>query len=153
MSTLVKTNNRTEDSKSLSSFSPKPFLDDFFSRDLFDWAGWSPESTTPSVNIVESDEDYRVEMVAPGMKKSDFQLSLDHDILIIESERKEEQESKIERFTRKEFSYHSFKRSFHLPNTVEADKIKAEYKDGLLKLLIPKKEEARRKPIKTIKIS
>lgn len=156
MTTLAKTNNRSSSRSNtgLSSFIPRPLLDDFFSRDLFDWAGWSTETTIPSVNIVESDEDFRVEMAAPGMKKSDFQVRLDNDNLVIECERQEEEEvNENDRFTRKEFSYNAFNRSFHLPNTVESDKINAEYKDGLLKLIIPKKEEAKRKPIKTIKIS
>lgn len=157
MTTLAKTNTDNKTSSrtntALSNFMPRPLFDDFFGRDLFDWAGWSTDTTTPSVNIVESDEDFRVEMAAPGMKKSDFQVRLDNDTLVIESERQEEEVNENDRFTRKEFSYNAFKRSFHLPNTVESDKIKAEYKDGLLKLMIPKKEEAKRKPVKTIEIS
>lgn len=153
MNTLIKTNNGTSTRTNNGLSSLRPIFDDFFSRDLFDWAGWSTEATIPSVNIIESNDDFRVEMAAPGMKKSDFQLRLDDDTLVIESKRQEEEVSENERFTRKEFNYHSFKRSFHLPNTVESEKIKAEYKDGILKLLIPKKEEAKRKAVKTIQIS
>jgi len=146
MSTLVKTNRK-------NGFAPSPLLDDFISRDLFDWAGWSNDSTNPSVNIIESDEDFKVEMAAPGMKKDDFQVELDNDTLTIQSELSNENMEENDKFTRREFNYQSFKRSFYLPNTVEADKINAKYKDGILRLVIPKKEEAKRKPAKTIKIS
>src|SRR5690554_7969950 len=114
MNTLVKTTNGTSTRANNGLSSLRPFFEDFFSKDLFDWVGWPVESTTPSVNIIESNEDFRVEMAAPGMKKSDFQIRLDDDTLVIESKRQEEEVSENERFTRKEFNYHSFKRSFHL---------------------------------------
>jgi HSP20 family protein len=130
-------------------------LDDFFTRDLFNWSDWSSEGgSMPKVNIVENNENFRVEMAAPGMKKEDFQVELDNNMLTISSEVTHESESNNEqRFNRKEFSYQSFKRSFYLPNTVEADKIEAKYNNGILSLVIPKKEEAKKKPIKTIAIS
>tara|TARA_R110000868_G_scaffold111053_6_gene300179 strand:- start:844 stop:1284 length:441 start_codon:yes stop_codon:yes gene_type:complete len=146
MSTLVKTNRK-------NGFAPSPLLDDFFSRELFDWAGWSESSTNPSVNIVETNEAFKVEMAAPGMKKENFQLELDNDTLTIQAEVSSENKEESERFTRREFNYQSFKRSFYLPNTVEADQIHATYQEGILRLEIPKKEEAKRKPVKTIKIS
>ena len=129
-------------------------FDDFLTRDLFNWSDWNNEGTTmPQVNIVESNNDFAVEMAAPGMKKDDFQIELDNDMLTIKAEVSNETEGKDENYTRKEFSYRSFKRSFYLPNTVEADNIKAKYKDGILNLVIPKKEEAKKKPVKTIAIS
>lgn len=146
MSTLVKTNRK-------NGFAPSPLLDDLFSRDLFDWAGWSDNSTNPSVNIVETNEAFKVEMAAPGMKKENFQLELDNDTLTIQAEVSSENKEESERFTRREFNYQSFRRSFYLPNTVEADQIHATYQEGILRLDIPKKEEAKRKPVKTIKIS
>lgn len=146
MSTLVKKNRK-------NGFAPSPLLDDFFSRDLFDWAGWSDNSTNPSVNIVETNEAFKVEMAAPGMKKEDFQLELDNDTLTIQAEVSSENKEESEKFTRREFNYQSFRRSFYLPNTVEADQIHATYQEGILRLDIPKKEEAKRKPVKTIKIS
>lgn len=147
MNTLVQTNQK-------NTFSPSsPILDRFFTRDLFDWAGWSQDTTNPSVNIVETDDAFQVEMAAPGMKKENFHLELDNDTLTIQAEVTKTDNEKTENFTRREFNYQSFKRSFYLPNTVEADQIKAVYKDGILGLTIPKKEEAKRKPVKTIKIS
>jgi len=131
------------------------FFDDFLTRDLFDWPSFSNTNTTiPKVNIQETDNDFWVEMAAPGMKKEDFKIELDNDLLTISSEVKHEHnEEEKGRYTRREFSYQSFQRSFRLPETVEEDKIKAKYEEGVLKLMIPKREEARRKPARTIKIS
>ncbi len=130
------------------------FFDDFLTRDLFDWSGWTENSSTvPRVNIVESGDDFRVEVAAPGMRKDDFHISLDNGMLTISSEIQNEESNEEQNYLRREFSYQAFKRSFYLPNTVEADKIKATYKDGLLRLAIPKKEEAKKKPVKTIAIS
>ncbi len=133
---------------------PSSFFEDF-TRDLLDWSSLSNRGgTVPSVNIVETNDDFKVEMAAPGMKKDDFHVELDNDTLTIHSEVYNEGENKDdERYLRKEFSYQAFQRSFYLPNTVEADKIKAQYKDGLLSLVIPKKAEAKKKPVKTISIS
>ncbi len=146
MSTLVRKNN---------SFPSTSFFDDFLTRNLFDWSNWTQQGTTiPQVNILETNDEFRVEMAAPGMKKEDFHVSLDNDTLTIQSElSNEESQSENQRYALREFNYHSFKRSFYLPNTIEVDKIKAKYKDGMLHLVIPKKEEARRKPVKTIAIS
>ena len=119
------------------------FFDDFFTRDLYDnnWLSFSNTGTTvPKVNIQESDNDFRVEM--------------ENNMLTITSTVSNEiKEGEEGNYTRREFSYQSFQRSFHLPEIVEADKIQAKYNDGILKLVIPKKEEARKKPVKTIKIS
>jgi HSP20 family protein len=130
------------------------FFDDNFTKDLFNWSDWSSEGgSMPKVNIVESNDNFRVEMAAPGMKKDDFNVELDNDMLTISSEVTHESDyNNDQRYNRKEFSYQSFKRSFYLPNTVEADKIEARYHNGLLTLVIPKKEEARKKPVKTIAI-
>jgi HSP20 family protein len=130
------------------------FFDDTVLKDLFGWDNWSNQgSTLPKVNILETNEAFKVEMAAPGMKKEDFQVELDNDTLTIQSEFSAENTDENAAFTRREFSYQSFKRSFYLPNTVEAEKIKARYNDGVLSLEIPKKEEAKRKPVKSISIT
>lgn len=130
------------------------FFDDFLTRDLINWPGWTGEgSSVPRVNIVETNDDFKVEMAAPGMSKKDFHVELDNDMLTILSEMSSDTQGRDQSFTRKEFSYQSFKRSFYLPNMVESDMIEAKYKDGILSLTIPKKEEAKKKPIKTIAIS
>lgn len=130
------------------------FFDDFLSKDLFDWTGWTNEgSTVPRVNIIESNESFRVELAAPGMEKEHFQIALDNDMLTISSDlSSHELQPEGHNYTRREFNFRSFKRSFHLPNTVEAEKIEATYRNGILSLVIPKKEEAKTKPARTIPI-
>ena len=110
---------------------------------------------TPAVNVKEDNEAFRVEVAAPGLKKEDFKVTLDNGLLTISAENRREHEEKNAegRYTRREFSYQSFARSFTLPSTVEADRIDARYQDGILHLEIPKKEEARRKGPRQIAIA
>jgi HSP20 family protein len=149
--TLVKRNG--------SLLSPLPTLfDDFFNRDLFNWgnSNFSDTNTTiPAVNIKETAENYEVEVAAPGMTKNDFKVELDGNMLTISSEKMNEREDRPdERYSRKEFSYQSFQRTFTLQkDVVDMDKIEAKYENGLLHLMIPKKEEAKQKPPKLIQIS
>ncbi len=132
-------------------------FDHFFDNELMNWSNrnYSTTNTTlPSVNIKEDEEAFHVEMAAPGLEKKDFKVELNNNVLTISSEKEEEHEEKEgEQFTRREFSYQSFNRSFTLPETVESDKIKAKYENGILKVDIPKKEEAKPKPPKKISIS
>jgi HSP20 family protein len=138
-------------------FMPELF-DDFMSRNLFDWGttNFSTTGTTlPAVNIRESNENFEVEMAAPGMTKNDFNILLEDNTLTITSEKSDEQEEKDgEKFSRREFRYQSFQRRFTLPKeVVDVDQINAKYENGILKLSIPKKEEAKQKPPRTINIS
>ena len=133
-------------------------FDDFFSKDLFDWSNsnFSMEGTTvPAVNVKETAESFVVEMAAPGMKKEDFKVELNNNVLTISSELKHENEQKEnERWTRKEFSYQTFQRSFQLSReAVDADNIQAKYENGVLHLIIPKREEVKQKPSRVINIS
>ena len=132
------------------------FLDDIFGRELFNWENnnFSTTSTTlPSVNIKETTDNYEVEVAAPGMDKNDFKVTLDGNLLIISSVKEREESKEEESFTRKEFSYQSFQRSFELPkNVVDEDKISARYENGLLLLSIPKLEQAKQKPPRLIDI-
>jgi HSP20 family protein len=133
------------------------FFNDFFNRDWIDWSNrnFSETNTTlPSVNIKESKEGYEVEMAAPGFSKKDFKIELSHGVLTISSQKKVENETKKgQEYTRKEFSYQSFSRSFTLPNTVDNDNISARYDNGILKVLIPRKEEVKANLAKTIEIN
>ena len=125
------------------------WFDDFLGREYnFPEVSYS----TPRVNIKEEGDNYHIEVAAPGMKKEDFNLSLENNVLTVSTERKDEKERKDENYTRREFNYHYFKRSFTLPEQVEADKIEAKYQDGILRIMLPKKEEAKQKPAKNIKI-
>jgi HSP20 family protein len=132
-------------------------FDDFFTRDLLNLGlnkNSSTNTTIPLVNIKETNDNFEVEMAAPGMNKEDFKVELDGNVLIITSEKKDEAEVKEgDRYTRREFSYQSFQRSFQLPKeVVDADKIEAKYENGVLRLLVPKKEEAKPRPPKMIQI-
>ena len=136
---------------------PALFNDDFFTRDLFNW-GLSNNSNTgttiPAVNIKETPNSFEVEMAAPGMKKNDFKIELDSNVLTITSEKSMEPvQREGEKYSCKEFSYQSFQRTFTLPKeVVDDDKIEARYENGVLHLVIPKKEEAKQKPARTIEI-
>lgn len=124
------------------------FNNDMFSRDFSE-----TNTTLPSVNIKENEDKFGVEVAVPGFSKNDFNIELNNNELTISSEKKEENEEKEgERYTRREFSYQSFRRSFTLPNTVDGDKISAQYKAGVLHVDIPKREEAKPKPPKQIAI-
>ncbi|MFL5809147.1 MAG: Hsp20/alpha crystallin family protein, partial [Flavisolibacter sp.] len=119
-------------------------FDDFFSRDLWNLGNNSHSTTNttiPAVNIRETNENFEVEMAAPGMTKNDFRIELDGNQLTITSEKSEQKEEKDgEKYNRREFSYQSFQRSFQLQkDVVDADKIEAKYENGVLHLVIPKK--------------
>ncbi|HPM92242.1 MAG TPA: Hsp20/alpha crystallin family protein [Bacteroidales bacterium] len=108
---------------------------------------------TPAVNIIESKDDYRIEVAAPGLDKADFRINIENNILTISAEKEEKQEEKDEKVMRREFNYSSFSRSFTLPDSMDTEKISARHKDGVLNVILPKKEEAKEKPARTIKIS
>jgi len=139
-------------------YSDMPGLfNDFFSRDLWNW-GLENNSTTntsiPSINVKETNNHYEVELAAPGMEKKDFKIELDGSALTISSQKQNETEEREgETYSRKEFNYQSFYRTFHLPKeVVNADKIQAKYENGLLRLEVPKREEAKQKPARLIDI-
>lgn len=129
-------------------------IDEFFGRDLpgffFDTEN---RFNTPAVNISENKDNYLIELAAPGLEKNDFKIDLDNNVLTISSEKKQEHEEKDEHIMRREFSYETFSRSFSLPEGVDAENIKATHKDGILKVFLPKSEEAKVKPARQIKIS
>ena len=134
-----------------------PMFDDFFGRELFNWGNnnySSTRTTMPSVNIRETNDNYEVEVAAPGMDKADFKITLDDNLLTISSFKEQSNEETKDRYTRREFSYQSFRRSFELPKeVVDEDKISARYENGLLHLSIPKKEEVKQKTPKLIEIA
>jgi HSP20 family protein len=111
--------------------------------------------TMPAVNIKENPENYIIELAAPGKKKEDFKIQLDHNLLTISSEDKNEttEENKEDNYTRREYYYKSFSRSFTLPDAADGENISANYKDGVLNVIISKKEEAKVNPTRLIEIS
>lgn len=127
------------------------YFEDFFGKN-FPFA--TPSfSQLPPVNISESKEQYVMELAVPGRNKADFKLHVDGNLLEISSEQQEEKVDKEENYTRREFRSSSFVRSFTLPETVNSEKIKAEYNDGILRVVLPKKEEAKTKGPKEISVS
>lgn len=128
---------------------------EFFDGDVFPgfFLDLDKRKATPAVNIVEGKDDFRIEVAAPGLDKSDFKIDLEKDVLTISAEKEEKEEENNERFMRREFNFSSFSRSFMLPNTLNGEKITAQHKDGVLHVIIPKKEEAKEKPPRSINIS
>lgn len=146
---------RTNSNRSLTFPMWSSWIDDFFNRDL---SSVFPQNfnmgiSLPMVNIRETSDAYFVEMAVPGLKKSDFQIALDNQLLSISTEIQDQNEQKEDNYTRREFGYSAFKRSFTLPETVNESLIKANYNDGILSIHLPKKEEAKQKPARSIKIS
>jgi HSP20 family protein len=132
-------------------------FDDMFKTD---WLGGTTNvnsigTSIPAVNIQETEDNFSVEVAAPGKTKEDFNIELDNDVLTISSEDKSEKETteKNGRYTRKEFSYSTFKRAFSLPDSVDSEKISAAYNNGVLEILLPKREEAKVQAKRLIDIS
>jgi HSP20 family protein len=116
-----------------------PWLSNFFDNDRFFDSDWLKQQSVPAVNVKETEKNFEIEVAAPGLSKKDFNITVDNGVLTISSEKKEEKEQKEKDYTRKEFSYSSFSRSFTLPENVNEDDVKANYEDGLLKLSVAKK--------------
>ncbi len=131
------------------------WIDEIFNRDLPSvfTSNFNTGISLPKVNIKETSDAFMVDMAVPGLKKSDFIINLDNQGLSISTEVKKEEEHKDENYTRREFGYSSFKRTFTLPESIDGNKINANYKDGILSIYLPKKEEAKQKPPRVIKIS
>ncbi|MBS4058211.1 MAG: Hsp20/alpha crystallin family protein [Bacteroidales bacterium] len=113
-----------------------------FDRNLF-IRNAETRGMVPSVNIRENENGFILDLAAPGMKKEDFRIKLDSNVLTISSEQKSENDESNDKYTRKEFYYSAFSRSFTLPKTIDLDKIKADYKDGILAVSLPKREDAK----------
>lgn len=143
--TLVKF-NRNYETPSLPTF-----FDNFFNDEL-DFFVPKNTGVEPSVNVIEEENKFMIEVAAPGMNKKDFKVNVDKDVLTIEAGKEERKEEKKKNYTRKEFFVSSFKRSFTLPESIDSNKIDARYENGILEILLPKKEEAKT-PARVIKIS
>ena len=132
-------------------------FDRFFNNDLMDWnlSNFSSTNTSlPAVNVKENDNEFSIEVAAPGLTKKDFNIHFHNNVLTISSEKKNEKKEEKEKYSRREFSYQSFQRSFTVAeNAVDSDKIAAKYADGILTITLPKREEVKPKPLKEIKIS
>ena len=126
-------------------------LDEFFGSDT-PFSALSNRSHVPSVNISETDTNFELALAAPGKTRKDFNVELDDHVLTVSSESKHEDESKTDQYTRREFRYDNFQRSFRLPETVDTAGIKAKYDNGILTISLPKHKEAIPEPKKQIEI-
>ncbi len=126
-------------------------MNSFFENDLNFENKFSNYS--PATNVVENENGFELELASPGLAKEDFKISVENNVLTISSEKEVSNEQKERNYTRKEFMVSSFSRSFTLPKTVDVDKIKAQYKDGILKVELPKKAEETTKIQKQIAIN
>ena len=138
----------------LSERMPSVF-DDFFKpwNEWFDNGGFLGRvMNVPAVNITEQSDQYLVSLAVPGMKKDDFKIDVDGNMLTISSQKEETKEEKDKRYTRKEYSYSSFSRSFTLPDEVNKEKIDARYEDGVLNISLPRREDAKKSSAKQIAV-
>lgn len=132
-------------------FLPSAFSD--FWRDDFP-TFFDSKMQIPAVNVVENKKEFRIEVAAPGLEKGDFKIKINHNVLEISAEKeiKNEEKDKDDKFLRKEFSYTSFSRSFTIPEGIDTGKIEAKQKDGVIAIVLPKKEEAKENKVKEIEI-
>lgn len=129
------------------------YWDDFFNDRVFNSVNNSyGHTTSPAVNIEEGEKEFSIEVAVPGLSRKDFRIEVEDDVLTISSEDKQKKEDKKRNYTRREFSYHSFKRSFQLPETVDQDQIKASHESGVLSITLPKKDEVVQKAPKQIEV-
>jgi HSP20 family protein len=128
------------------------WLSDFFDTEKFFDSDLLKNRALPAVNVREAEKNYEIEVVAPGRSKKDFKISAEEGVLTISSEIEEKQEQNEKDYTRREFSYSSFSRSFMLPENANEDDIKANYADGILKLEVAKKVISQPKVKKAIEV-
>lgn len=153
MKTLTKRNGDLFPSFVSDFFSASPFLGSgLFDVDM-DLLPSRLGVTVPSANVRETEKEYLIELAAPGLTKKDFKIEIDNGVLNISAEKEEEKKNKENGYTRKEYSYSSFSRSFSIPENSKTEKIDAKYEDGVLKITLPKKEITLQKPKKEIAVS
>lgn len=128
-------------------------FDDLFNNSFSNFVGSDFVSNVPSVNISESPNDFKIELAAPGLQKEDFDINIKKNTLTVSAKKEISNEVNKEKFTRKEFGYSSFSRSFQLPEGVESNSIEAIYENGILGIVLPKKEEAKELAPRAINVS
>ena len=129
------------------------WLSDFFDNDRFFDSDWLKRvQVVPPVNVIELDKEFQIELAAPGLAKKDFHIEINEGVMTIFTEKKEEKKFEDDKYTRNEFNYSSFTRSFTLPENINPDKVDAKYEDGILRIMINKKMVTSEKPVKTIAV-
>ena len=128
-------------------------IDDVFNRSISDLVGSDYAVTNPSVNITEQNDSFTLDLAAPGLEKKDFNIAIEKGQLIISaSKENKSEENQVGKWARKEFNFETFRRTFHLSDLINTDHITAEYQNGILSVVLPKKEDAKEKASKTIEI-
>ncbi len=128
-------------------------FDEFFTRGLGDFVGSDSVASNPSVNVLETNDNFSIELAAPGLNKGDFEVKIDNGKLTVAAKKENKEEKPEGRYTRKEFNFTSFTRTFQLPETVNTSAIVANYENGVLQLTLPKKEEAKVEAARNIEIA
>ncbi len=147
--TLVRFNNRNCVPERASSYGYNDLRNWFFN----DFERINRIGATPPANIIETSDDFKIELMVPGFRKEDFRIKVEEQILSVSAEVEQNQNSESSRYSRHEFGKDSFTRRFRLSNWVDSEKIEATYQDGILGLVIPKKEETKAKPVREIVIN
>lgn len=111
------------------------------------------KGNVPAINVIENKEGFSIEVAAPGLEKSDFKLNLENNQLTISAQKEDNKEGEATKYSRREFKYNSFQRTFTIPNTVNGEQIVASYEAGILYVSLPKREEAKEKPARKIEIA
>ena len=127
-------------------------VESYLNRETADLFDSTLGQMLPAVNIVDKVDSFEIEVAAPGLKKENFQVNLNQQTLTIGYSEGEKQGEQTGKYTRREFRFRSFQRSFNLPQTVDSERISANYVDGILHLNLPKREEAKAKPERLIQI-
>jgi HSP20 family protein len=125
------------------------WMDNFFNSTLAQVMGSDHALSTPAVNVVEFDDRFEMHLAAPGLTKADFNIRIENGALVISAEKKTENAENTPKYTRKEFSYHTFRRSFHLDDMIDREKISATYDNGVLNISLPKREDVWKKTAPT----
>lgn len=136
------------------TFFDSGWMEKFFNAPLDEFFNFGKVMNVPAVNVNETDKEFALTIAAPGLEKKDFKVDAYDDMLTISAEKeKEDKEEKSSRFNRREYNYTSWSRSFKLPENCDTGKINAEYKNGELKIVIPKMEVKEPKKVKSISIN
>ena len=153
---LVKFRNRRPFGNLVTSdfFDMEDFFDNrFWNEGLLNDRFWNGRKGEPALNIKETDDDFEIELAAPGFAKKDFEITIEEGLLNVKAEKSTSEEEKEENYTRREFSYNSFERSLQLPENVKEEELKAKYNDGILSFKLVKKEPVKKLKPKKVEIS
>ncbi len=137
----------------INDYSVPTFWDDFFNDFVPSKYYGRNYANTPAVNIIEDEKEFRIDIAVPGIGKDDFKLTLEDNVLSVSSKNENEQVEEKNKYTRQEFNYHSFSRSFRLNDSIDQEKIVAKHRDGILTVQLPKKKEAIKQGPRKISIS